>query len=219
MRIAVLGTGSFGSHLGTGLVRAGYPVVHGARNLGSESVQALRAAHPDRTVVSLAEAVRWSELVVVATAPDSLVDIARLDRARLGRDGASGFEGKVVVDTSNALDWRVRPPRMAVDRAQAEVLAELIPEARVVKAFNTLRAEHTSDPAFAQGRAITFVAGDDPEARAVVMRLADDLGFEGVDAGGLDNAFAIEQAAALWIGIAARDGFGKRVALSLTRRP
>jgi predicted dinucleotide-binding enzyme len=213
MRIAVLGTGSFGSHLGLGFLRAGHDVRHGARNLDSDSVQRLRRGDPDRQIVGLQEAVTWGEVVVLATAPDSLADVARA-----GRDGESGFAGKVLIDTSNALDWSVRPPRMSVGRAQAEVLAELIPEARVVKAFNTLRAEHTSEARFDDGRALTFVAADDPDDRAFVMGLAEELGFEALDAGGLENAFAIEQAAALWIGIAARDGFGKRAALSVTRR-
>ena len=51
------------------------------------------------------------------------------------------------------------------------------------------------------------------------MGLASDLGFEALDAGPLSMAYAIEQAAALWIGISARDGFGRNTALSLTRRP
>ena len=213
MRIAVLGTGPFGSHCGVGLTRAGYDVVHGARNLASDSVVRLRERRPGTTIVPLAEAMDGAEVIIVATAPDSLPDIA----SAAGHDRRL-FAGKVVIDTSNALDWSERPPRMAVTRAQAEVLAELLPEARVVKAFNSLRSQHMSEPAFAQGRAITFVCGDDADARAVTAGIAETLGFEPVDAGPLSMAFAVEQAAALWIGISVRDGFGRDTALSLTRR-
>ena len=53
----------------------------------------------------------------------------------------------------------------------------------------------------------------------MVAGIAEDLGFEPVDAGPLSIAFEVEQAAALWIGISARDGFGRNTALSLNRRP
>ena len=127
MRIAVLGTGSFGSHLGLGLTKAGYDVVHGARNLDSDSVRRLLERRPDTTVVPLADAIEAADVVVVATAPDSLVDIAAADQR-------GALAGKIVIDTSNAIDWSLEPPRMAATRAQAAVLQELLPDARVVKA-------------------------------------------------------------------------------------
>ena len=213
MRIAVLGTGSFGSYFGAGLIAAGYDVVHGARNLQSDSVAKLLERWPGTPVVPLTEAIQAGDVIIVATAPDSLQDIAAA-----GDHERHAFAGKVVIDTSNAIDWSLRPPRMSATRAQAAVLQELLPDAKVVKAFNTLRSTHMSNAEFAQGRAISFVCGDDEDARRLVAGIAEDLGFEPVDAGPLSIAFEVEQAAALWIGISARDGFGRNTALSLTRR-
>ena len=213
MRIAVLGTGSFGSHFGVGLAKAGYDVVHGARNLQSDSVLELLDKWPDTEIVPLTDAIEQADVIIVATAPDSLMDIAAA-----GDHERNLFAGKVVIDTSNAIDWSLKPPRMSAMKAQSVVLQELLPDAKVVKAFNTLRSTHMSNSEFAQGRAISFVCGDDDDARALVASIANDLGFEPVDAGPLSMAFEVEQAAALWIGISVRNHFGRNTALSLTRR-
>ena len=65
MRIAVLGTGSFGSHFGAGLIAAGYDVVHGARNLQSDSVLGLLERRPGTRVVPLTEAIQAGDVIIV----------------------------------------------------------------------------------------------------------------------------------------------------------
>jgi len=88
----------------------------------------------------------------------------------------------------------------------------------VVKAFNTTGAENMADPAYPGGTALMPVCGDDGEARAAVMALARDLGFEAVGAGDLKAARLLEPFAMTWIHLAIKCGFGRRTAFGLLRR-
>jgi hypothetical protein len=87
-----------------------------------------------------------------------------------------------------------------------------------VKAFNTTGAENMLDPLYA-GDAITmFICGDDPDAKATVTKLAEALGFEVADVGGLETARLIEPLALVWINLAIKQGLGRNIAFKLVRR-
>jgi hypothetical protein len=73
------------------------------------------------------------------------------------------------------------------DRARTTQGTVLVQSARMVKAFNTTGWNNMADPVYLDGPIMMFIAGDDAEAKAVVTRLAEDLGFEAVDAGGFDG--------------------------------
>ena len=98
------------------------------------------------------------------------------------------WNGRIVVDANNALE---APSFKAVDlggRASSLVLADLLPGARVVKAFNHLGAALLqSDPQSEGGRRVLFYSGDDADAKKTVGQLIDQLGFAGVDLGTLDG--------------------------------
>jgi len=74
------------------------------------------------------------------------------------------------------------------------------------------------DPAFPGGHAVMFVAGDEPEGKAIVLGLVAELGFEAVDAGGLAAARWLESLALLWIRTTIRDQDGRQIAFGLLRR-
>jgi len=86
----------------------------------------------------------------------------------------------------------------------------------VVKAFNTIGADSMAGMHGSEDTA--FICGDDAEARELVMRLAADLGFEGVDAGPLRSARLLEPLGALWIHLAYRQGLGPGIAFQLLQR-
>jgi len=94
----------------------------------------------------------------------------------------------------------------------------MAPGARVVKAFNTMGWETMADPVIDGRNALGLVAGDDPDAKQTVLALARGLGFEAVDAGGLDAAELLEDLARLWVHLAFRAGQGRGVAFALLRR-
>src|SRR5690606_33800787 len=97
--------------------------------------------------------------------------------------------------------------------SSAQFIADRLPGARVVKAFNTVAAEHLLQPEFGGGRVAAFIAGDDAEARATVMQLARDIGFNAVDLGDLSIAPALEQM--VYVYAAAARTYGRNVAFSL----
>ena len=127
--------------------------------------------------------------------------------AELGHDVAVGTDhlaGKVLVDVANPLDASAGfPPTLSVKDTDslAEQIQRAFPEARVVKALNTVTASVMVDPAsVGDGGTSIFVAGDDPEARAQVRELLESLGWRDViELDGLDNARGLEMYVALWV--------------------
>ena len=132
-------------------------------------------------------------LAVPATAFVSLVD-------EVGPDLA----GRIVVDTSNVPtpDPSGRPATSA-----AEGLRALLPEARVVKAFNTLFASRQAAPVIEGQPVDGYVAGDDAAAKEVVLRLAESIGLRPIDVGGLVMARTLEAMAWLNISLQLQNGW------------
>jgi predicted dinucleotide-binding enzyme len=121
------------------------------------------------------------------------------------------WRGKILIDPTN----RFGPS--ASGKSAAEDLATLT-GARVVKAFNTIGAEHYLDPKFAGDAATMLVAGDDAEAKRVVSELATQIGFDVVDAGPLAAAVHLENLAGVWVHLAFRTPLGRDIAFRLLRR-
>ena len=109
--------------------------------------------------------------------------------------------GRVVIDAMN----RIGPDPM---RSTSEDLAELLPGARVVKAFNTIGFENLATARGRRTPAAMFVAGDDEGAKQVALDLAAELGFRAEDAGPLLNARALEGMVKVWLALAERHGRG-----------
>lgn len=184
MKIGIIGAGHIGGTLTRRFKALGHEIKV-ANSRGPETLAAL-AKETGAKAVTATEAARTSELVVV-TIPEGRIP-------ELPEDLFSGVPDEVVVvDTGNYY------PRQRDGRI-AEIEAGL-PESRwverqlrrpVVKAFNNIYANHLLElgrPAGASGRIALPVAGDDPKAKAVVMRLVEELGFDAVDAGGLDESW------------------------------
>jgi 8-hydroxy-5-deazaflavin:NADPH oxidoreductase len=101
------------------------------------------------------------------------------------------------------------------DRSTAGDLAELLPGAKVVKAFNTIGFENLATARDREEPAAMFVAGDDPDAKRAALDLAGELGFVPEDAGGLANAAALEQMVRIWLALARTHG--RRVGFAISR--
>jgi 8-hydroxy-5-deazaflavin:NADPH oxidoreductase len=184
MKIGIIGTGAIGSTLTRRLTALGHEVSV-ANSRGPESLVDL-AAETGAKPVSVAEAARSGEVVVV-TIPEKNIQI--LPRNFF----AATPDGVVVVDTGNYYP-RQRDGRIeAIEAGTTEsgwVAQQL--KRPVVKAFNNIQAQHLLElgqPKGTPGRIALPVAGDDPAAKAVVLQLVDELGFDGVDAGTLDESW------------------------------
>lgn len=184
MKIGIIGAGQIGGTLARRFSALGHKVMV-ANSRGPETLKEL-AAETGAMAVPVRDAVRDADLVVV-TIPEK--NIPSLPKGLFAESNAE----LVVVDTGNYYP-RQRDGRIAAIEAG-------LPESRwveqqlgrpVIKAFNNIYARHLLERGRSRGstgRVALPVAGDDAKAKAVVLRLVDELGFDGVDAGSLDESW------------------------------
>lgn len=165
-RVAIVGQGNVGSALEKGLEPSDVEV----RTVGKD---------PDR----VAELGEWGEIVVLA--------VPFGERENAVEELGEAVEGKVVVDVTNAVNDEGGFAASS-EESGAEQLQQMAPEARIVKAFNTVFANHMASGDLHGEPLSVFVAGDDAQARQEVSSLAETIGFEAVDAGPLENARWLE---------------------------
>ena len=139
-------------------------------------------------LTAVRETAQWAEIVVMA------VPFAAIDAAV--KEAGPGLEGKPLIDVTNALGPDMQLA-VGFDSSGAEELQKKARGARVVKAFNTVFAQHM-DSGRVGGETLTaFVAGDDAKAKSEVLDLARGIGFDAVDAGPLRTARLLEPLALL----------------------
>jgi predicted dinucleotide-binding enzyme len=184
VRIGVIGAGELGGTLGRQLARLGHKVLI-ANSKGPESLTAL-AAEIGATPASVFEATKAADVVIVAIPTKAVTD---LPRGLL----ANAPSSVVVIDTGN-YHPELRDGRIdAIDGGllDSEWVAQQLGHP-VIKAFNNILADSLLEKgttAGTVGRIALSVAGDPPEARATVLGLVDDLGFDPLDGGGLDESW------------------------------
>jgi hypothetical protein len=195
--IAIIGAGNVGKALAASALRAGHGV--SVSSASGDSARAAAEATGARAAESNRAAVEGADLVVLAV-PHTAVD------AVLTSIG-DALAGKVLIDATNPL--KADYSGLATNGVSgAEEIQGKAPGARVVKAFNTALAARQADPAVAAGlRVDGYVAGDDEDAKATVLRLAEAIGFNPVDAGGLAMARYLEGMAWLNISLQMRNGW------------
>ncbi|MGH8996642.1 MAG: NADPH-dependent F420 reductase [Acidimicrobiales bacterium] len=184
MKIGIIGAGNIGGNLTRRLTALGH-TVSVANSRSPETLSEL-AAETGATPVLATEAARGAELVIV-TIPES--KILGLPSGIL--DGMA--DNAVVVDTGNYYPRQRDGLIEAIEGGTTESrwVSEQLGHP-VVKAFNGIYSQHLLDhhaPAGTPGRIALPVAGDDPAAKATVIKLVDELGFDGVDAGSLDESW------------------------------
>jgi 8-hydroxy-5-deazaflavin:NADPH oxidoreductase len=172
----VLGSGIVGQVLGSGFAKYGHEVKMGTREPGAEEVRQWLARTPSASAGTLADAARFGELIVLAVQgrlADKVVDLA----------GAGNFAGKIVIDCTNPL--ADAPPENGVLRyttgpneSLGEQIQTLLPDAHVVKAFNSVGNTRMVNPHFDQGVPTMFLCGDDETAKAQVSNIIREFGWE-----------------------------------------
>ena len=209
MKIAIIGTGNVAAVLGKGWAARGHMVTFASREPGSERVLALLdEAGPNASAARVADAVSRSSIIVLAV-PFTAV------RERLEMAGDIG--GKVVIDCTNPIAPGLRP-MFDNSTSGVEQIAAWAPRAKLIKAFNTTGAENMADPVYNGQPSTMFVCGDDELAKGAAAHLAEELGFEVIDAGSLSAARHLENLALLWIHLARVNGLGRDIAFRLLRR-
>jgi predicted dinucleotide-binding enzyme len=210
MRIAVLGTGAVGQALAGKLAELGHEVAVGTRDpeatlartepdaLGNPPFKVWREAHPEVDLATPDAAVEGAELIVNAS--NGAGSIAMLESA-----GEENLAGRVLVDVANPLDFsRGMPPSLLVSNTDSlgEQIQRRFPQARVVKALNTMMGEVMVDPARVPGEHATFLCGNDAEAKREVGTLLGSFGWPAervLDLGDISSSRGTEMYVAFWL--------------------
>jgi 8-hydroxy-5-deazaflavin:NADPH oxidoreductase len=173
------------------------------RELGHDVLIGSRSAGDD--AVPFADAAAHGELVFNCTNGAASLDA-------LNAAGAENLSGKVLVDVSNALDFSQGPPPIvgvSIDDSLGERIQRAFPEARVVKALNTMNTNVMVDPSVVAGEHDVFVSGNDEEAKAQVAGLLESFGWPAdriLDLGDITAARGQELYVALWVRLMAPAG-------------
>lgn len=203
MNISILGTGNMGKGLAALLAKAGYTVILGSRDAArAESVARELGAGIKGT--DIAVAARQSDVVVLAVPYAAAAETIR---------AAGGLAGKTVIDITNPLTPDYMGLTIGHTTSAAEEIQKLAPQAKVVKAFNTIFASVLQAGGKAAGEPATvFIAGDDAAAVRTVEEIASRAGFVPLQTGGLSAARYLEPLAALNIALGYGRGLGTDIA-------
>jgi 8-hydroxy-5-deazaflavin:NADPH oxidoreductase len=176
--VGIIGAGRLGQAMARTALRAGRSVVI-ANSRGPESLASVVSALGDGVSAGSVDEAASAGIVVVAVPWD------RVPEAVQGLK----WNGQVVIDATN--DWADDDLQ---GRTSSELVADLVPGARVVKAANTLGADVLgSDPHEAGGQRVIFISGDDADAKADGVALFQDAGFAAIDLGDLATGGAMQQ--------------------------
>jgi len=186
MRIAVIGKGNIGGSLGSKWIAAGHDVVYGARDGSGEGPGGA-------PVTSIGDAIEHADVVVLAVPGQVVGDVVAEHGAALA--------GQTVIDAVN----RIGAPEFD-SRA---IIAQAAPQARYVRAFNSLGWENFANPM--PGTNMFFAA--DPDARAVAEELVTAVGLEPVFVGDASATATVDALLPLWFALVQQNGGNRRVAL------
>lgn len=200
MRIGILGTGVVGSTLGTALARRGNEVKMGSRTSGNPAAEEwAQTSGRGASHGSFADAAQFGEIVFNCTA-----GVASLDALEMA--GADNLRGKILIDVANPLDFsRGMPPSLTVCNTDSlgEQIQRAYPDAKVVKALNTMNTAVMVDPTLVPAPHDVFIAGNDADAkRRVAALLGEWFGWTPgsiIDVGDISAARGTEMMLPVWL--------------------
>jgi NADPH-dependent F420 reductase len=204
MKVAIIGAGNVGKALGTSISRAGHDVTIAAKHPehAQDAAREIGAQPIDRP----ADAVTDADVVILAIPYVGAADeVSSEIRERVA--------GKTIVDVTNPM--KPDYSGLATDgTSAAEEFQKRLPEAHVVKAFNTIFASNQAQPS---SDIDGYVAGDDEGAKRQVISLIESIGFSPIDVGPLKSARYLEGMAVINIGLNAQNGWNWTSAWKLER--
>ena len=193
MRVGILGSGDVAKDLAAAFLKEGHEVMLGSRHpekLDSWVSEAGSAASRG----TFSDTAKFGELIVMAVHGTKSVEAIQLA-------GVENFRRKVVIDTTNPLDMSAGLPKLigGLGTSSGELTQRAVPEALVVKAFNSVGHAHFYKPKFAGGPPDMFICGNDAKAKEFVSRVCRDFGWNSIDVGGIELSHYLEAAATIWI--------------------
>jgi predicted dinucleotide-binding enzyme len=207
MKITILGAGNVGATLGKKIADTGHEVFFGVPD---------PTKHEDKKtfarVGTIGEAAACGSEIILLAVPFS----AAIDALRECGD----LHGKIIVDATNPLKFEngVLHLTLGFETSGAEEIAKKLSGAKIVKCFNHVGFEIMANPQFSGGKAVMFICGDDSAANESVCKLADEIGFEAMNIGGLEKSRLLEPLAALWIHLMFTRDLKRDFAFGILRR-
>jgi predicted dinucleotide-binding enzyme len=204
IRVGVLGSGEVGRRLAAGFSGRGHSVMIGSRDPGNAELRdwltrdggGIQAGTFDQTAA-------YGELLVLAMLGTAAEQV-------IAKAGPANFSSKVVIDATNPLDFTGGfPPKLAIsgEDSLGERVQRALPDAKVVKAFNTIGNQYFVDPSFPEGKPTMLIAGDDEVAKRTVGDVLADFGWpDPVDIGGIEGARELEAICIAWVKIGGQRG-------------
>jgi predicted dinucleotide-binding enzyme len=208
MKIGIIGSGDVGQRLADGFIELGHTVKIGSRDPNQKKVIEWIDKHDKEGRASsgtFAEAASFGELNVLATSWAGTAEAIRMVDPQ-------NFAGKVLIDVTNPLEFSEGMPlRLAIGHTDSagETVQRMLPNSKVVKAFNIVGNPHMIHPDFPGGPPTMFICGNDDEAKKIVIdNILTKFGWEIIDIGGIEAARLLEPLALLWITHYFRTGTG-----------
>ena len=204
MKIGILGSGEVGRALGSGFAGRGHEVKIGSRSPKSAELVAWRQkAGGKASTGTFAEAAKHGEVLLLAVQGTAAEDVIKLARPE-------NFGIKVLIDVTNPLDFSGGPaPGLFVGSKDSlgERIQRLLPNAKVVKCFNTVSNTQMVDPKYAGGAPEMLIAGNDAAAKKKVVGILKEFGWPGaLDVGAIEGARWLEAIVPLWVLVGAKIG-------------
>jgi 8-hydroxy-5-deazaflavin:NADPH oxidoreductase len=192
MNVGIIGSGEVAQSLAKGFIDRGDAIALGTRD--TAKLKDFVAAHPGSRASSNAEAAAFGELIVVATSGDATIAVLK------GIDPAA-FSKKVVIDATNFIAEEDGGFRLqtASNDSMGERVQGALPQAHVVKAFNTVAAADMVRPKYSGGPPTMFIAGDDAGAKTTVSGILRNFGYDVADIGGITSARYLEAMCMAWL--------------------
>jgi predicted dinucleotide-binding enzyme len=198
MKVGILGTGPVAQALGRGFLLLGHEVKLGGRQAGGDKAAGwVKASGSAASEGTLAEAAAFGDLLVLAVLGTAIPEA-------VAAAGPENFSGKVVIDTTNPLDFSSGVGQLAIAGRDScgETVQRLLPGAKVVKTFNTVNHAFMVRPRWEGGIPDMFLAGDDAEAKRQVRDILVAFGWNPVDLGGILSARWLEAMCMAWVNVA-----------------
>lgn len=200
VRIGILGSGDVGRALATGFASLGHDVRIGSRD-PKKLAEFAAGAGAHVSTGTFEETARFGDLLVLATLGAAAAEAIQLA-------GPGHFDGKVVIDTTNPLDFSGgMPPRLSVGHTDSlgEQVQRQLPSAKVVKAFNTVGNALMVHPQLAMAPDM-FLCGNDGDAKKIVSQICEHFGWVPIDLGGIEAARFLEPMCMVWVLFGFRTG-------------
>ncbi|HDB1447903.1 TPA: NADPH-dependent F420 reductase [Vibrio cholerae] len=200
MKIAFIGYGNVGAPLAIHLHKLGHVVTLAADDPTSESLLKVMERHPWLNVEPSKKAVRDSEIIFLATPYNA--NASALEHVK------DELTSKIIVDCTNPVGPGISHG-LKSERSGSEVIKTMIPEAEVVKAFTIYGFENFEDNTYSNYnvKPVMMFCGSDDAAKLKVKELIEQLNWEALDIGGLDQALHLEHMTLMWVKMVRMHGY------------